>query len=288
MKTSYMWVDPNLGKERRITGLRLPAGTAFPLMRGLGFDGVELMIGDPAAFDGGRFEADVRRHGLAVSQICTGELFGALGMTLNDPDEAARKRAVAAGETVVRMAGKFHCGVGIGRFRGGLWGQGGESRDRMGESLRYLDHVAREEGVTIALEPLRPDICSTLNTVAETAAAIVAWNLSRFGWLLDTDHVDWGQESVMRSERDSLAFVHLADSMHKPLGKGDIAIARYIAFVARLGYKGYCSVEVFPDEVLSDEMLLREIAKYLKKSFPAMSGGKGDAYASSTGENTES
>jgi sugar phosphate isomerase/epimerase len=258
----------------------MPLQEALSAMKDLGFDGIELMIGNPASFDAETFERQVKDHGLSTSQICTGELFGSYGLALNHPDVSLRSAAMRSAEDVIRMAGRWQCTVGIGRFRGKVWDSDpGVSMGRMADSLRHLNKVAEDEGVDILLEPLRRDVCDTLNTVAETASVIQAWRLDRFGWLLDTDHVDLGQTESIRREVRSLGFVHLADSRHMPLGRGDIRFEDYIALFASLGYQGYCSVEVFPDPSIKDELLLEEMAERLSEYFRKANVRKEESHA---------
>lgn len=280
MKTSYMWVDPDLPRDHPITGLTMPLQEALGAMKAFGFDGVELMIGNPSSFEAETFVEKVRDYGLSISQICTGELSGSYGLALNHPDASLRKAALCAGEDIIRMAGRWRCTVGIGRFRGKIWNSDPKaSMERMAESLKRLDEVAKDEGVDVLLEPLRPDVCDTLNTVAETANVIRTWGLDRFGWLLDTDHVDLRQTESVRREARSLGFVHLADSRHVPLGRGDIRFEDYVALFASLGYQGYCSVEVFPDPSMKDELLLAEMAQRLSEYFPKANVRKEESHA---------
>ena len=261
MKKSYMWIDSALPRGRAVTGLTLPLEKALDRMAELGFEGVELMIGDPGSFKADEFLKAVLGRGMEVSQICTGELFGSLGLALNDPDDSGRRTALRKAAEVVALAGRFGCKVGIGRFRGRIW-----NRDRaasygaMADSFAFLDRLARDAGVEILLEPLRPDICDTLNTVSETAEFIGTCGLEKFGWLLDTDHVGLDQEASVRERRASLGFVHLADTRHLPLGRGDIEFPRYLGLLREIGYSGFCSVEVFSDAAMGDESFLTEMA----------------------------
>jgi len=268
VKTSYMWIDPRLPNDHRITGLSMPLASALEAMASLGFDGVELMIGDPEAFDADAFASAVKGSGLEVSQICTGELSGSYGLALNHPDLARRKAAVRAAEKCIRLAGRWRCSVGIGRFRGKIWdAEPRASVERMTDSMRFLDRIAGDEGVKVLLEPLRPDICDTLNSVSATTAFIDAAGLESFGWLLDTDHVELGEASGLRGETESPDFVHLADSMHAPLGRGKIDFRAYLSLIASMEYQGYCSIEVFSDETVNERQFLSEMAGVLSKFF---------------------
>ncbi len=265
MKKSYMWIDPSLHRDHAITGLDLPLSEALSSMKGLGFDGVEVMIGDPDLFDRDVFRKAVLAHGLEVSQLCTGELFGSLNLMLNNPDGSARKAALKKAESVIRLAGSLGRKVGIGRFRGKIWnGDEMSSLEAMAGSFSALDKLAGEEGVELLIEPLRPDICDTLNTVSQACSFMDAAGLSNFGWLLDTDHVGLDQERSIIDHKSRLGFVHLADTFHVPVGRGKIDFPRYFELLGRLEYAGYCSVEVFGDKKMGESIFLAEMAKKLE------------------------
>lgn len=261
MKKSYMWIDPSLPRDHSITGLDLPLAEALARMEELGFEGIEVMIGDPDLFDWKAFRKAVLARGLEVSQLCTGELYGSFGLRLNDPVSFSRKSALDMATSTVRLAGNLGCKVGIGRFRGKIWDNDeASSLEAMAESFAALDRLAGEEGVELLIEPLRPDICDTLNTVSQTCAFLDATGLAAFGWLLDTDHVGLDQEESIVDHANRLGFVHLADTFHAPLGRGKIDFPRYFELLERLGYAGYCSVEVFGDKKMGESVFLAEMA----------------------------
>lgn len=268
MKKSYMWIDSALPRGPAVTGLTLPLEKALDRMTELGFEGVELMIGDPELFKVDEFQKAVLGRGMEVSQICTGELFGSYGLTLNDPDASGRKTALRKAAEVVVLAGRLGCKVGIGRFRGKIWNQDrAASYSAMADSFASLDRLAQGAGVEILLEPLRPDICDTLNTVSEAAEFIDTCGLKKFGWLLDTDHVGLDQEDSIRKRGAGLGFVHLADTRHLPLGQGDVEFPRYLWLLREIGFSGFCSVEVFSDTTMSEESFLTEMAEKMSDYF---------------------
>lgn len=264
MKKSYMWIDPSLPRNHAITGLDLPLSEALGHMGALGFDGIELMVGEPDLLDLREFRRAVHAHGMEVSQICTGELFGSFGLMLNDLASSSRKTALDMAMKVVRLAGKLDCKVGIGRFRGIVWNKDSiASYEAMAESFLALDKAAQNEGVELLIEPLRPDICDTINTVSQACDFISAHGLKNFGWLLDTDHVGLEQENSISKHANLLGFVHLADTFHAPLGWGKINFSRYLELLTQIGYYGYCSVEVFGDKKKNESAFLTEMAEKL-------------------------
>lgn len=86
------------------------------------------------------------------------------------------------------------------------------------------------------IEPLREEVCDTLNTVAGTVAFIKENGLSSAALMIDNGHL--------------------------PLGKGAVQCDAYFAPLKEFGYVGPSSVEIFPDDV--DEQIVRSSVQYRK------------------------
>jgi sugar phosphate isomerase/epimerase len=142
---------------------------------------------------------------------------------------------------------------------------GEEGAERFWETCRWAYHLlaetARDEGVTLALEPIHPssaaDICA-VSTIAETAAFLDELDEPLMGILVDSWHV--GQDPDMREqlsrERERIAGAHVAD--HRPgavhwsdrafPGEGTGEAASVIAALDDVGFKGFLDVEIFSDD----------------------------------------
>ena len=79
----------------------------------LGYDGIELMVRDPAGLDWTQVAATLHHAGLAVTQIVTGELFGADGLCLVTPDDEVASLALARTEAVIDLAAFLGASVNI-------------------------------------------------------------------------------------------------------------------------------------------------------------------------------
>ena len=86
----------------------------------LGYDGIELMVRDPAGLDWPMVKSTLDDAGLEVPQVVTGELFGADGLCLVTADEDLRRRAEERTRGVIDLAAYLGAMVNIGRLRGQL------------------------------------------------------------------------------------------------------------------------------------------------------------------------
>ena len=75
----------------------------------LGYDGVELMTLDPGKLDWDDVKNTVEKHGLSVALVCTGEVFGQLGISFTDPEEKTRKNAIKRVCEIIDFAGFLNC-----------------------------------------------------------------------------------------------------------------------------------------------------------------------------------
>ena len=86
----------------------------------LGYDGIELMVRDPAGLDWEAVKNLLQENNLEVPQIVTGELFGADGLCLVTTDEALSQRTDRRLRSIVDLAEYLGAMVNIGRVRGRL------------------------------------------------------------------------------------------------------------------------------------------------------------------------
>jgi sugar phosphate isomerase/epimerase len=123
----------------------------------LGYDGIELMVRDPAGLDWAAVKNTLAAAGLEVPQVVTGELFGTDGLCLVTADEALRRRAEARTRSVIDLAAYLGAMVNIGRLRGQLklLGNVPDAQAIAVERLRRVVAYAASLGVRITLEPLR-------------------------------------------------------------------------------------------------------------------------------------
>ncbi len=237
-----------------------------------GYDGVELAIRDPGLVDGDALLALVRRHGLEVSAIGTGQAWGEEGLSFTDPDPAVRRAAVERIKAHLPFAARAGAVVIIGLIRGvvkpGV--QPGHAMSWLVEALRECCRAAAAAGVQLALEPINRYETTLVNNVGQGLDLIGRVGADNLGLLLDTFHMNIEEPSIEESIReagDRIFHFHVADSNRWYPGAGHLDFGSILAALAATGYQGYVSGEFMP---LPDaDTAAREAIAYLRALRPA-------------------
>ncbi|MCL2057440.1 MAG: sugar phosphate isomerase/epimerase [Oscillospiraceae bacterium] len=238
--------------------------SAFTVFRGvgqgigtaaeLGYDGVELAVRDGSEFAPEYIDGLLRKHGMALSAVSTGQLFADRKLWLSARDEAVRKKAVREFLSIVNLASAFGCLVNIGRARGYV--EDGDSYDdaagRFTESMGAVASHAERRGVGLVLEPVNRYETNFINSVADGAALIDMLRHAGIGnvrLMPDFFHMnieDASIEGSLREHRDLVGYVHAADSNRRAPGWGHLDFASLAGALQEIGYDGWVSVEALP------------------------------------------
>ncbi len=217
----------------------------------LGYDGVELAVREPARLDVQGVRQILDAQHLRVPAIGTGQAWGEEHLSFTDPDPTVRQRAADRFRSHIPVAREFGAIVIIGLLRGVV--QAGVSPEQAHEwlvdALRTAAHLAQEQGVRIALEPLNRYETNLLNDVAGTLALIHEIGAENVGVLFDTFHANIEEpdmEHSMRACGPRLYHVHLADSNRWAPGVGHIDFGRIISVLRDMNYSGWVSAEILP------------------------------------------
>lgn len=217
----------------------------------LGYDGAELAIRDPRAVDMDTLVGLVRRYGLEVPAIGTGQAWGEEGLSFTDPDAGVRRAAVDRVKSHVPVAARFGAIIIIGLLRG-IVRPGVSHRQAwawMVEALRECADAALAQGVRLAVEPINRYETTLVNTVADGLALLEQVGLPNVGLLLDTFHMNIEEPDISRSIRAAaprLFHFHVADSNRWYPGAGHLDFPGIVATLREVGYDGYISVEAMP------------------------------------------
>ena len=95
MKLCYQVATPDVAIAESVTAYQGPLQKTFGDLAALGYDGVELMTIDPGKLDWNEVRQTAADLGLVVGLVCTGEVFGQLGLSFADPDAGRRAEAIA-------------------------------------------------------------------------------------------------------------------------------------------------------------------------------------------------
>jgi sugar phosphate isomerase/epimerase len=216
----------------------------------LGYDGIELMVRDPAGLDWGYVKRTLDAAGLQTPQVVTGELFGADGLCLVTPDDELYRRALTRTQSVIDFAGYLGAMVNIGRVRGRLEGLAAENPwSEAVERLGHLAAYAAQRSVRISLEPLNRYETDFILNVADGMRMLADLQCDNVGLMLDVFHMNIEEASIERSLQaagDRCWHVHIADSNRHYPGAGHLDFDGVFAALRAMGYAGYVSAELFP------------------------------------------
>jgi D-psicose/D-tagatose/L-ribulose 3-epimerase len=225
----------------------------LPRLKAAGFDGIEVAIFNPPAFQAALVEKAAREHGLEVT-ACTAIPHGSSLVS-----EDARERQLgldhmkAAIDGVARaggamLAGPFYTPVGYlpGRRRTSAeW-------SREIEALQTLAPWAAERGVTLAVEPINRFETYFLNTAADAAALMRAVDHPSVGILFDTFHANIEEKRIAdgyRAVAPWLTHVHTCENDRGTPGSGHVEWSEVFAALREIGYDGWLTIESFGSNV---------------------------------------
>ena len=227
----------------------LDSGVSF--LAGLGFDGVELAVRDPAGVPAGALRALVEERGFPVPALGTGQAYVDEGLSLSSPDPGVCDRAVARLLRHVDLAVRLGALVIVGLIHGPIppgWDRA-RATDRVLSRLGEVARAARGRGVRIVLEPINRYETNWLNTVDEVLEFLGRLGEENVGVLPDTFHMNIEEQDpleALRRARDRLWHVHVADSNRRAPGWGHVDFAAVVGTLREIGYGGFLSAEVLP------------------------------------------
>jgi len=227
------------GEMREIEG-------AFSRLADLGYDGVELSIEDPTRTEYSRILEISERNGVEIPAIGTGLIYIRRRLSLSEPEEPQRIRAVKMLTRTIEIAACLNSLVIVGLVRGKVCSQR-KRIEKLRRSIKECDRVAEREGVQLAIEPLNRYEADNVNNVREALDLISDMDLRRTGLLLDTFHMNIEErtiEDAIRRAGGKLIHVHVADSNRLAPGLGHIDFPKVIGALTDLGYDRYLSAEI--------------------------------------------
>jgi sugar phosphate isomerase/epimerase len=251
---------------------------AFARLAELDYDGVELMIKNPAALDGEEIRRLLAAHGLKLTGLCSGHIFGEDHLGLVQPNLRVNREAFARLQEFVNFAAGFGPGtmVNIGRSRGvGDVNRMQETLQQAANVFQDLADYAAPRGVRVILEPIRRQEVTYVHSTLDGLAMARRVDRPNFGLMLDTYHMFLEDVDMFAALRQAAPYVwhmHFSDSNRCWPGSGEIDYPRVIDLLNEIGYAGYVSTEIkpWPDA----DAAARLPIEYLRRLIPREAGHK--------------
>jgi len=237
--------------------------------RRLGYDGVELLMRDPARFDWAAARATIARHGLEVPALVTGALSGLDGLGFAHRSPQVRRAARQRLKALIDCAADYGAIVDVGLLRGKLaWMNDPADAEREMQAA-FLDVAgyAAERGVRLTVECLNRYEADCINNADQGLAFLDRLGHPAVGLLLDTFHMNIEEASFGDSIRRAggrLWHVHVGDSNRLAPGQGHIPFAEIVGALRQIGYRGYLSVEVLagPDPDRTAQLAVEHLRQH--------------------------
>ena len=217
----------------------------------IGYDGVELAIRDPKLIDLDLLDGLVRKHGLRVPAIGTGQAWGEEGLSFTDPDPEVRFAAIERIKSHIPVATHFSAVIIVGLVRGIV--KPGvdhvQAMEWLVKALGECSSAASQHGVRLALEPINRYETTLINNTAEGLALIERVGTDNFGLLLDTFHMNIEEADIEASIRacgERIFHFHVADSNRWYPGAGHLDFPSILDGLFATGYQGWVSGEFLP------------------------------------------
>jgi 5-keto-L-gluconate epimerase len=250
VKLAYMATTPDVRSAMPLAWMG-DLDEILPRVAGIGYEGIEFQIRDPALIDRARLENQVREAGLVCTGISTGQVGAEDGLYLVHQDDDVRRRAVERFKAVLDFAAELGVDASIGRFRGTL--KSVKSREQGLEWFRaaieqVVEHAAKR-GNRVVLEPQMRFNTDFLNTFAETIEFIES--LGRPPQLVfeaDFFHQAMEEKSIaaalVRGQLSGLmTYVQLGDSNRLAPGWGHLPWVDLMESLKAAGYAGWLAME---------------------------------------------
>ena len=221
----------------------------LPRIKASGFDGIEVPILDPGAFEAEAVGRELDRMGLERTAVA----IVPVGTSLASSDASVRQRAcehleacIAAARDVgaTMLAGPMYTPVGY------LTGQRRTSEEWKWtiDSWQRLAAAVHAAHIDIALEPLNRFETYFLNTVADATKLCDAIGDPSIGILLDTFHANIEEKSIgdaVRRAMPHLKHLHTCENDRGIPGSGHVAWQEFFSAVQEIGYNRWLTIESF-------------------------------------------
>lgn len=210
----------------------------------MGFDAVEIGVGDPAHLDVLRLETALARHGLALCGVLTGASYLKDGLCLTSRDPKIRSQAVDRLKAHIDWTAPLGATVVVGQMQGMRSDEPNRSaaNARLIDAMRQLAEYAEARGGQLVLEAVNRHEVAYNHTAAEVLEIVEAVNSPAFNVMLDTYHINIEETSLdgpLRLVGRRLGYLHVVENHRGLIGTGHLDLALILRTTLEIGYQGY-------------------------------------------------
>ena len=218
----------------------------------LGYRGIELSLLDSQTLDQNQVLKNVKKLGLEVFAIATGQTYYTDGFSLYGPTEEKRQRTIDRLKGHIDFASRLNSTVIIGGIRGKIDAQGQAFDDLKAKGTFALEtcvRYAEEKDIVLLLEPINRYETNVINTLSEGSDLIREIGSTHLKLLPDTFHMNIEEQSLQESIISAgalIGYIHWADSNRQAPGRGHIDFYEIASALKTINYTGPVGIEVLP------------------------------------------
>lgn len=220
----------------------------IPLIKEMGYDGVDLFVLDPKAQVSVRAKELLKSNDLGVGVVMPAALAGE-GLFLGHVDKNIRQQILGRLEDIIAYTSEFEGGmVSLGLVRGSVEAPGDTTEallERFADTVDKLIPFAQKHGVRLVLEPINRYEINTINSSLEGYDFIKKSGLP-IGLMLDTFHMnieDVDYHESLKVCSDLVWHVHYLDNNRLAPGMGHMDMEAIYRTLKTIGYEGYLCLE---------------------------------------------
>ncbi len=218
------------------------------MLKGLGYDGVELPIFNPdldyAAWGSRLDNLGLERTAVTVRTEEDNPISADAAVRAQGVDGTKRALDCCAAAGATHLVGPYHSALGL--FSGA--GPTGDEWKWGVESMRAVAEHAGTLGVTLGVECLNRFETYLLNTHSDSARFAREVDHPNCRVMYDTFHANIEEKSIPQAIRDCadvLAHVHISENDRSTPGAGNVLWAENFDTLKEVGYDGWMMVEAF-------------------------------------------
>lgn len=280
MKLCYQVATPDVAIADSVTAYQGPLEKSFYDLASFGYDGVELMTLNPSELNWDFVRKEAEKNKLSVVLVCTGEIFGQLGLSYTHPKEEVRKEAIRRTKEIIDFASALGANINIGRIRGQYCSQlSKEQTEQLAiDAFKDLSEYGGKKKVEIALETVTIMQTNFINTLQEAAKMIKAVDHPYFKLMMDVFHLNLEEKDICQAIREYSKYnihVHLADNNRRYPGHCGLDFEKILSTFKECGYYGNFCTEIF--QIPSQEEAAKGAIAHLRPILNKVYGDKNNS-----------